>query len=345
MKLRLTSFQKKLCNILQTGLPICWQPFAEIAKALNSNEAEVLQQVRHLKKSGVIHRISALINYRALGFTSTLVAARVPHENLQEVVDTINRLEVVSHNYLRSHNYNLWFTLHAKSKAEINTTLIDLYLRFGIDFNSLPVKRIFKLDVRFDAEGKNEDLLKDIKETPISHPPKVAWISPKGWPNPRTGFAGKLNKNQKTILSKLQDELEVVAEPFDYLLANGARKNDILKTIKELIKKGIIRRIAAIVDYRKLGFLANVLFACEVPQSTITNAGKRLARLKIVSHCYERETFPGWPYNLFAMMHGRSMGQIQNVIEKFTQALSIKSFQLLPTKNELKKQPVKPKLL
>jgi len=98
-----------------------------------------------------------------------------------------------------------------------------------------------------------------------------------------------------------------------------------------------------VVDHRKLGFVANVLFAAEVPQARIVKAGKRLARSEIVSHCYERETFENWPYNLFAMMHGRSMGQIQHVIDEFVEAEKIDSFRLLPTKAELKKQPVKHK--
>jgi len=127
------------------------------------------------------------------------------------------------------------------------------------------------------------------------------------------------------------------------LCGEGLGKEDVLRIIKELIDKGVIRRIAAVVDHRKLGFVVNVLFACEVPQERIIAAGQRLACFKMVSHCYQRETFENWPYNLFAMMHGQSMGQIQHVINKFTEAEKIDSFQLLPTAAELKKQPVRHK--
>jgi len=320
--LRLTKFQKQLCNALQKGLPICWQPFAEMAKDLHSDEAKVLQQTRQLKDLGIIRRISAIVNHRALGLTSTLVAAHVPEQNLPEIVEAVNNLDGVSHNYCRGHYYNLWFTLQAKTPEQIRDTLLNIGGRFGVDFHSLPVKQVFKLDVKFDAESQGQALLQQIQKTPEAE-------------------SVELNENEKLILSKLQDDLEIVEEPFALLCDEGLMKEDVLKTIAELIDKGVIRRIAAVVDYRKLGFAANVLFTVEVPRERIVSAGKKLARFAVVSHCYERETFEGWPYNLFAMMHSQSMGQIQHVINKFTEAEQIKSFQLLPTAAEFKKQPVR----
>jgi len=320
LSVRLSKFQKKMCNALQEGLPICSRPFDDLAKYLDSDEETVLQQIEELKKAGVIRRIRALINYRALGKTSTLVAAHIPQENLQEVTEAVNALSGVSHNYLRSHYYNLWFTLQAESVEQIDVALSNLSGRLGIDFYSLPVRRAFKLDVRFDTEGQL--LSQDVGQAP-------------------KGETVELDENQKRILSKLQDELDLTGEPFDFLCSEVLEKEEVLRIITKLIDKGVIRRIAAVLDHRKLGFVANVLFACEVPQDKVIEAGERLARFGIVSHCYERKTFENWPYNLFAMMHGRSMGEIQHVINKFVEAENIDSFELLPTTAELKKQPVK----
>lgn len=321
MSLHLTKLQKQLCNVLQKGLPICSRPFAEIAKLLNSDEKTVLQQTSELKMAGVIRRIGAIINYRALGRTSTLVAAHIAQESLQEVTEAVNSLKDVSHNYLRQHYYNLWFTLQAESPGQIEVMLSNLSGRFGIDFCSLPVKRIFKLDVRFDAENGGQ-LSQDVEEIPESE-------------------AVELNDGEKLILSKLQDDLEPIAKPFDFLCSEGLGTEEAFRITKELIDKGVIRRIAVVVDHRKLGFAANVLFAGEVSQDKVIEAGKRLARFGIVSHCYERKTLRDWPYNLFAMMHGRSIGEIQRVVDKFIEAEKIDSFELLPTTAELKKQPVK----
>jgi len=331
LSLRLTKFQRQLCNVLQEGLPICWRPFAEIAKVISSDETQVLQQIGQLKDLGLIRRICALINYRALGMTSTLVAAHVPAESLAEVAEAVNSLENVSHNYRRNHYYNLWFTLQAETPAQIEVTLTNLSGRFDVDFHSLPVKRVFKLDVRFDAVEDRSQKSEDRSQKSVLCPLSSVFCP--------------LSSVQKLILSKLQDDLQLVEEPFAFLCGQGLAKQDVLRIIKELIDKGVIRRIAAVVDHRKLGFVANVLFAGEVPQERIIQVGQRLARFGMVSHCYQRETCENWPYNLFAMMHGRSMGQIQHVINKFIEAEKIDSFQLLPTAAELKKQPVKHKLI
>jgi DNA-binding Lrp family transcriptional regulator len=322
LRLRLTKLQKQLCNALQEGLPICERPFAGLAELVNSNEREVLREIEKLKRAGVIRRIGALINYRALGMVSTLVAANVPQENLREVAEAVNGLEGVSHNYLRKHYYNLWFTLQSQKAEEIELTLSNLAGRFGIDFHSLPVVRVFKLDVRFDAESDDQPLLQGVEQVPESE-------------------TVELNEHQKLVLSKLQNKLDLTARPFDFLCSEGLHEAQVFEIITGLIDRRVIRRIGAVVDHRKLGFAANVLFCCEVGQDRIVEAGKRLACFGIVSHCYERKTPKDWPYNLFAMTHSRSMGEIQHVINKFTEAEKIDSFQLLPTEAELKKQPVR----
>jgi DNA-binding Lrp family transcriptional regulator len=335
----LTTFQKKLCNILQEGLPICWRPFAEIATTLGNNEADILRQTSRLKEMGVVRRICALINYRALGTTSTLVAAHVPQQSLKEVAEAVNSLANVSHNYKRNHYYNLWFTLRATTEAQIENTLKNLSGLFGIDFHSLKVVHTFKLDVRFDAESEGRELLQGLGK----HESRFSCFEARYEPrHPLTRLdVFRPRQDQKTVIWRLQDDLKVTAEPFDFLCGQDLQKEDVLAIITELIDECVIRRIAAVVDHRKLGFVANVLFAGEVSQDRIVQVGQRLAHLPTVSHCYERQIFEGWPYNLFAMMHGQNMGQIEHVISKFTEAESIDSFELLPTEAELKKQPAK----
>ena len=322
MTLRLMKLQKRLCNALQNGLPICERPFAKIAKDLDCSEKKVLEQTHKLRNAGIIRRIGAILNYRALGIKSTLVAAHVPQKNLQKVIKTVNSLKGVSHNYLRSHYYNLWFTLQAQTAKQIDTILMGLSSRFGIDFHSMPVVRSFKLDVRFDAESGSEKLLGDAEQI-------------------QKGRIVDLDGNQKMMLSRLQRDLDITATPFAFLCNDALGIGDVVGIITELVNKGVIRRIAAVLDYRKLGFVANALFAAQVPQRRVVAVGTSLAYLPIVSHCYQRKTFAGWPYNLFAMIHGKNMNQIQRLINDFTKDEGIDSFQLLPTLSELKKQPIK----
>jgi len=84
-----------------------------------------------------------------------------------------------------------------------------------------------------------------------------------------------------------------------------------------MVHSGVINRLGAMVNHNKLGFTANAMFACRAPKSRVIEIGQKLAAVKIVSHCYERKTFKGWPYNIFAMMHGSSMADIRKTVERF----------------------------
>lgn len=324
----LTRVQKRLCTILQNGLPICRRPYAEIAKSLCTDEKTVLQLVNDLERRLIVRRTGAVINYRALGKTGTLVTAHIDSAGLPKIVEAVNSLEGVSHNYLRDHYYNLWFTLQAASQKDIKVSLANLSNSLKVRFHTLPAKRIFKLDVRFNIEGNGSTLL-TINEELVGGAKTIA-----------ADKVVELTDDEKYVISRLQTDLDCVAQPFDFVCRKGLAMEDILKILKKLIAKGVIRRIAVIVDHRRLGFSANALFAAKVAGKKIEQTGKKLARLSLTSHCYERETFKGWPYNLLAMIHSRSMVRLQRAVTAFTKSENIISFELLPTVTELKKQPV-----
>lgn len=322
----LTDLQKRLCNRLQRGLPLVSQPFAQMATDLGCTEADVLDQARRLQADGVLRRICAVLNQRALGMASTLVAAHVPDEQVPTVTAAINALPGVSHNYLRRHEFNLWFTLQAASNEQLHHNLIELAARFDIEFHSLPVTRVFKLDVRFDAEGDEDVLLRDVERMPQTEP--VA-----------------LRDEHKLLLTHLADGLDVTSRPFDAVRPATMAEPEMFALLAELIEAGVIRRIAGVLNHHKLGLAANVMFVGQVDPDRIVEAGRWLTHSGAVSHCYERQVPASlgsrWPYNLFAMMHGRTMAQIQHTIDRFTGTFPIPSFDLLPTLAELKKQPVR----
>lgn len=322
MTAALTEFHKRLCNHLQRGLPIVSQPFAEIAAELECTEVDVLDQSKELNASGVLRRICAVLNQRALGMASTLVTAHVPDEQLVTVTAAINALPGVSHNYLRNHRFNVWFTLQAESSEQLHLCLVELRARFDIAFHSLPVTHVFKLDVRFDAGSDDGVLLRDVERVPGTE-------------------AVALRDEQKQVLTGLRDGLDIVSRPFDTVRPTGMAEPEMFALLAELIEVGVIRRIAGVLNHHKLGFTANVMLAAQVDPKHVIDAGRWLAHSGTVSHCYERQVFEGWPYNLFAMMHGRTMAQIQHTIDRLTEAHPIRSFELLPTLAELKKQPVR----
>ncbi|MGA2173077.1 MAG: hypothetical protein ABSG82_08755 [Sedimentisphaerales bacterium] len=315
----LSAFEKRLCNALQNGLPISERPYAEIGRLLGCKEEVVLRQTRKLVARRVIRRIGAVVNWRAAGKASTLVAACVPEGKLKKVIAAVNGLDGVSHNYIRKHYYNLWFTIRAESNKQLEAILGDLSRRFRIAFHSLPVKRVFKLDVRFDAESGGRRLLAARLRL-------------------RRGRQ-KLDEVNERILGGLQKGLEVAARPYDFLCEGELKIDEVLARIDKMIDRWVIYRVGAVVNHHKLGFVANAMFVCGAKPARLVEIGKALASLQNVSHCYERkpirqahgEPFEGWPYRIFAMMHGKSGVEIRRVIDKFVEAEGIKEWDVLST--------------
>jgi DNA-binding Lrp family transcriptional regulator len=264
-----------------------------------------------------------------LGKVATLVTASVPANDLVMVTSVINSLPGVSHNYLRDHKYNLWFTLQEGSTEQIEKLLANLSRRLGCKFHSLSATKVFKLRVRFDPYFPAEVFsLAD------------AEAGANGIGTFETEPA-TLTDMEKTILTKLQTDLEISPRPFDFLVTDTVDIDTAIATIQSLIDKGVIRPLSAILNHHKLGFGANVMFCACVAPDRVDDVGTRLAGLNLVSHCYERKTFEGWAYNLFAMMHARTLAQIRSLTDEFTAAEQIEQFELLTTVAELKKRPVK----
>ncbi len=321
MKSPLTKPDIQLCNILQQGLPISWRPFQHIADRLNITEQEVIRRTQQLKEAGIIRRIGAVINYRSLGRVSTLVTAHVPQKKINMVASAVNALTCVSHNYLRENNYNMWFTMQGSSADEIQAILKNLSKIVGVNFHSMPARRAFKQQVFFDLGGITS--VSDAQDYLPRSEPVV------------------LSSEQKYLLSKIPDDLPIGAEPFALLCDRRLDRNMVLAILGELFDKGVIRRIGAILDHRRLGFVENVLTAFEVERQSVAKVGRTLAGLQMVTHCFERETFSGWPYNLFAMMHVQDIDVIQQKAAEISRSSHVSSHVLLPTLKELKKQPVR----
>lgn len=142
---------REILNEIQSAFPIVSRPYAELGARLGLKEEEVLDRVVKLKKSGVIRRIGANFHSNRLDFTSTLCAARVPEEKLELFVRKVNSYPGVTHNYLRSGNYNIWFTFIARDMISIEKALRDIEAETGVEkILNLPALRLFKIKVDFE---------------------------------------------------------------------------------------------------------------------------------------------------------------------------------------------------
>jgi DNA-binding Lrp family transcriptional regulator len=145
----LDSLDRAILNEIQSHFPIVSRPYEEVGRRVGAPEAEVIRRVQALYDARVIRRIGANFTSRKLGYTSTLCAAKVPPEKLEHFAEVVNRYPGVTHNYLRRHRYNVWFTLIAESKTRLEEILAEITRATGAQVLSLPAQEIFKIKVDF----------------------------------------------------------------------------------------------------------------------------------------------------------------------------------------------------
>ncbi len=152
------SIDKRLINRVQTGFPISSRPYQQLGQELGISEQEVISRLGQLKQRGIIRRLGAVFDSQKLGFSSTLVALKVPPARVDEVAAVINGYSGVTHNYLRQAQYNMWFTLIAESPARLKQIIEEIKQKSGIgDVLELPAVRLFKIRVDFQLEGAKDE--------------------------------------------------------------------------------------------------------------------------------------------------------------------------------------------
>lgn len=151
MKLDYTD--RKLLNLIQTDFPLVPEPYREIGEVLGIGEDEVIGRIRLLLENGVIRRLGGIFDSRKLGYTGTLCAMRVAEDRIDEVATVVNSFPGVTHNYIREHSFNMWFTVLAQSKEKLDEILDKIKENTGIeDIITLPAENIFKIRVKFDLD-------------------------------------------------------------------------------------------------------------------------------------------------------------------------------------------------
>ncbi|NTV34392.1 MAG: Lrp/AsnC family transcriptional regulator [Deltaproteobacteria bacterium] len=146
------AIDRKIINAIQSNFPISLQPYQELGKQLHLAPDEVLKRVKVLKAASIIRRIGGNFHSHRLNYTSTLCAARVPEDKIEHFVEVVNNYPGVTHNYLRKHDYNIWFTFIAPSTSTIENALKEISEKTGVkEVYSLPAVRMFKIRVDFEV--------------------------------------------------------------------------------------------------------------------------------------------------------------------------------------------------
>ena len=301
------------------------RPFDAIAKKFDTTPEIIKEKLNNLKEIGVLRQLSAIFDTRKLGYTSSLVAMEIEHDKLDYVASQINRHPGVSHNYERDHQFNLWFTLAVPPGADLNAELEKFNVLKGIKkVRMLPTLQLFKIGVKLDLV---DDQKHEIAPTEEKKEIKNIKFEP--------------TEQDKDFIRELQKDMEIIDEPFVQAANNlGITEDELFAKMKHYESMGVLRRFAAILRHRQVGFTANGMIVWKVPEGRITSVGETLGSFPQVSHCYERPTYDDWPYNVFSMIHCKTHDEAYDVAKTIQNQIDVDEYKILFSSREFKKTRV-----
>ena len=320
---------RQLLNLIQTRFPLVSRPYRELGQLLGESELEVIERVRRLRSERIIRQISAIFDTKALGYKSSLVAMRVPSERLGEAARIINEHPGVSHNYERNHEYNLWFTIAVPPSSDLEATVQRLHELVRAETTRVMYTlKLFKIGVELDMTGER--------------PPDARARPQYGEADRERAGSSRLTERDIAVLRELQEDLPAEPEPFAPMAARlGYSEEELFGHARNLLERGFLRRYAAILYHRKAGFKSNAMGVWNVPSERIGEVGLQMASFAAVSHCYQRPTYPDWPYTIFTMVHGNSDEQCEEILAAISQATGITDYRSLYSTREYKKTRVR----
>jgi siroheme decarboxylase len=259
-----------------------------------------------------------------LGYSSMLVAAKVDAEHPWRAAKIINEHPGVSHNYLRDHDFNLWFTIATEpgSKLGLQGTLDVLADLTGAQsIRQLPTLRLFKIRMDLEME-KGTDALAAVAEA-VDH---------------REPEAIELSDLDLAVIRATQGPMDPIEEPFAPAATElGMPVAKLLDHLESMRERRALRRVAAILFHRRAGFSANGMGVWKVPEERILELGPRMASFRGISHCYQRPTYADWPYSVFTMAHGRSKDECDAILDSIAADTGIEDRRTLYSSTEFKK--------
>ena len=334
---------RKLLNIIQSRFPVVPEPYAAIAAELDTTEPDILARLTELKRQNVVRQISAIFDTRRLGYQTTLVAFAYAAGDLHRGALFINRHPGVSHNYAREGSYyNLWFTLAVPPDGDLSATVRWMAQQTGaVEHRIMPTIRFFKIGVNFDMVKRRSDAY---NYNPDAGAPGAAGQSPAASRIPASDWnqAQEITDWDKRVIRAAQEDLPLVSRPFDPMAARlGISVPQLFAQLDEYQQRKLMRRYSAVLYHRRSGFRANAMIVWQVPPERAAEVGMIMAENPAVTHCYERPTFPDWPYSHFTMVHAPTRDECEAIGRDIAQATGITDNLLLYSTREYKKTRVR----
>lgn len=309
---------RDLVNAIQNEVPLSSTPFAIIGQQIDMSEKEVIKRIERLKREGLVRQISAIFDSRALGYRSSVVAARVHPDKLERSASVVNMHPGVTQNYRRNHDFNLWFTIAVppNSRLGLEKTVERLGEEAECDaIRILPALKHFKAADSEPGETHDE------------------------------GFGGEqrepLVDREIEFVRVLQHDLPLAPRPFEVLGRQFNLSGDeLLGAARTFLRRQQMRRYCAWVQQRKSSFSASAMGVWSVPERQADEVGARMASHHAVSQCFLRPTYEDWPYNLFTIVHGRSVDECESVLNELADQTGISERRALFPMKEFKKSRI-----
>lgn len=327
----MTELEQHLLAIIQDAFPLDERPYQVLAEQLGSDEQSVFAAVENLRQSGIIRRIGGVYDSKALGFISRLCAGKVPTATtggpddsaLEAFAAAVNVIPAITHNYVRSHKYNVWFTVIAQSEAEIQKIVDDVCANTELhDVHILNATKKFKINTVMKGAG-----------APVDSKPLAVGRK-------------KAVESRTELSSSDHIRIRIACNDIPHTLTPFKDWGVSCDELREDLDLRRMRRFGAILRHQEAGFADNamVCFAetvgsrqWSVDRNSVNPAGAILASKPYISHCYERPAFEGFPYTLYAMMHAQSAEELDRQIKEAAESIGNPDFAVLHSVRELKK--------
>jgi siroheme decarboxylase len=315
---------KRLLNLMQGSFPIAPRPYQHVAARAEITEEEAIARVRELLDHRIVRQVTPIFDTRALGYSSMLVAATVDPDNPWRAAKVINEHPGVSHNYLRNHEFNIWFTIATEpdSPLGLDRTLEVLGEIAGAEsIRQLPTLKLFKIRMDLEMEGGTDALSKAVEVAPPAEIERQPY-----------------DERDIAVIKALQGDMPIVSEPYaPAATVLGMAQEELLEHLMSMQERRLLRRVAAILFHRRAGFSANGMGVWKVPDERIMELGPQMAAYRGISHCYQRPTYQDWPYSIFTMAHGRSKDECDAILDSIADSTGIDERATLYSSTEFKK--------
>lgn len=291
-----------LLDRYQRDFPLCPRPYARLAEQCGSDEATLLHGLQAAQQAGVLARIGAVFAPNTVA-ASTLAALAAPPDRLDAVAAQVSARREVSHNYQRSHAYNLWFVVTAADRPALDKLLAEIAADSGLAVLDVPLEREYHIDLGFALHGEAA------ARAPLPPSPGLLTLSPA----------------QRQLLAALGPGLALTPQPYQALAeACGQAESWVLDTLGHWQASGVIRRFGMVLRHHELGYRANTMCVWQVPLAERDAIGQQLAQDPAVTLCYARPARGAhWPYTLFAMVHGKTREAVDHDIDRLNRVYQL----------------------